>query len=554
MTFRMNTRRIALWITAWLLLPLAAQENPVARLNRQAYLALEDGKAQLESENPAAALELFTESRKLYGELQALDPEFNAVLIEKRMEELDAEIARLQETLPAESVADASSPGSSGGDDYEQLYLQAREKIAREASRVLELEKRHLDTVIQLREANKTLREQQRELATLKQESMKMRGETGQELAELRRQVRDMARFNELLQEKTDRMEADVATQEEEKTRLKEELAGLRELETVLKADLEKARQQVRAAQSQSNTAEQRLILQRNQLQDDLQSANRDLASAQEEVGKLSTKLEGLALLEDSVVVMEERDQENRARIAALEQQVQTALQEKTAAEETLAAQQAKVGELETQTQAQEQAVLQKDQRIQELEAELAALKENSGKLPELQEQLARQENELASTRAALKESRIENTTLTQTISFLEEEKKRLAEELADSEKERARMTAGFEEAEKVKWESRESVKELRGEVKELQRSLRDEQATASRLQTVNTRLKEELSSAQLNLDQNRDARARLEKTAQQQLASIADQLNEINRLRNELNEKTDRIQELESAASAPQD
>jgi len=543
-------------------------------LYTEAFLALSDGNHLLDAGKPRQALEKYRESQMLYLDLRGRDPEFKANTVTYRLEVLE-------EKLAAMAPKPTPSPAPSGGDspppeqpadpeDYQALYLQAREKLAQEAARLARLEARMIDADTRLKENQTRLSAQTVHLRELRDELSRRKSESATRLEALETESRDFARFNELLKERADTVEA-------ENRELKRKIAGLAEdLDTTEKARdaLEESHGTLQSelAEEKMNATqgEQRLILERNQLRDDLAEANRLLELEKKQLQEVQAKTKDLPLLEETVIELNTRNEELKTRVRTLEAENATATgqvaditREKDTLTETLEP-------LKTKLAAASERVREVEARAEALQAER---EDHAKRLSTLETRLGEAQNRLGTTGVALEESRSNTETLEKRLKQIQAEREKLQGELAKARKTGSGAEAKLAKAEEAHWEYRDRLKTLETEKRDLARQAADLEKIRDRLAANVSELEEQMAAQveketsgksqtkeltvlraeraglkeqvdiltterdrlQLNLRQEREGRQQLKKTVDQQLDAITERMNEIIALRAKL-------------------
>ncbi|MEX2608030.1 MAG: hypothetical protein WD708_11855 [Kiritimatiellia bacterium] len=300
------------------LTPLAAQQPDMEDLNTEAYLSMLDADKLLEEKKQAEALPLYQQALQAYQQLKSRDPEFKTRIVDYRIEVLTEKIDTLRNSLPAQEKVQPAPKEASNvplEDNYETLYVETREKMLRDAARLLELEKRNIEMVVTLRENQQTLHQQQSQLQELRKELSDRESAQQKSTNALRKEIEDLNRFNTLLQERTDRLESstrDLTTERDElRGTIQERNRQLSELDDIhQKTQKELAAEKLNATQS-----EQRMILARNQLRDDLDATKRELESARQAEALAAEKMAEVALLEETVIELNNRNEQQSVQL-----------------------------------------------------------------------------------------------------------------------------------------------------------------------------------------------------------------------------------------------
>ncbi len=319
------------------LTPLFAQQPDLEDLNTEAYLSMLDADNLLDQGKEAEALPLYRQALQEYEELKTRDPDFKTTIVEYRIEILTEKIDTLRKTLPAQARAQplpAEATVAPQQDNYESLYLETREKMLRDAARLLELERRNIEMVVTLRENQQTLNQQQAHLRELRKQLSDNEAEQQGSTAALQKEVQDLNRFNTLLQERADTMEGTnrdlTAERDEMRVTIRERNRQLSELEE----NFQETQKELAEEKRNANQNEQRLILSRNQLRDDLEETKRELETARMAEAQAAEKVAGVALLEETVIELNKRNEQQAAQLREASEQISTLLQERNAREE----------------------------------------------------------------------------------------------------------------------------------------------------------------------------------------------------------------------------
>ena len=298
-------------------LPIIADEvDPREAVLSQAILALMDGDAKREAGQPDAAAPLYRDALNLLKDLQGEHGDFKARIVAFRIDYLEEQLhalspatsdpaaasARLREN--EERDADRAAPPA---EDYERLYIQAKEEGLRNSIRLLDMEKRHLDLQMSLRERDTQLREVRDELATLRRDAERSRSESAREIREATSEAQSQRRFNALLEDRVNNLEKDLEE-------MSEVLATSREKEAEAELELQRARSEVGQARRALEELEESARQETEQLGDRLLQRSEELRTARtvkealrEQIAPLEEQVAGLPLLEETVIELHRR-------------------------------------------------------------------------------------------------------------------------------------------------------------------------------------------------------------------------------------------------------
>jgi len=569
-----------------LFLPLAAETASLEEINTEAYLSLMDADTLVEENKAEEALPFYKKSLQSYQEIKQKDPSFKPKIVAYRIDLITRKISELSQQLPEGGASKAVIEEEEK--DFKALYLQTREEMVRNSNRLLALEKRDIQMSTLLRKRQEELNRLQGLLRDMEKELNTAKAEQGKSTASLQKEINDLSRFNALLQDRADKLEIDtkqLILQRDDLLNEGRELSG----------NLDEITQEHQALQKElaefkrnSTLSEQRLILNRNQLQDDLKVLKIELGNTQEKVLELETKTEEVPLLEESVAELTRRNEAQLETIAELTgslEEIQATMDE---TQETLAqttsryeealnqieqlqlekteweAQKQRIADnqkaLEEKLQSQEEEVARHLEERKRAEMERAkVLEERSGfrdrikthvnekkeldtKFAETQKVLQNLEQDKVDLEILLEEQKAETEKAQKEVSELKDyydidsqELKTLKENTEEWSNKVAALDAALQR-------KTEDMKVLAKEVSNLREELSEESATRNQMQVqmnaVENKLQKteaERSRLELNFQQESDQRKRLQKNAEQQLNTITDRMNEIISLRQQI-------------------
>lgn len=303
----MKTRLLLLFLFCLSGLQLFAENDSLENLLSQAVIHLMDGDDQAEQGNNPAAAALYEQALELLRGIQESDPAFNTNIVEFRIENLEEKLAEIspetgslaQPSLVTREVQDSMH--------YERLYIEAKEKALADSQRLLEVERRNLDLQMALRERERILNQQRDQLQENQREIARLKREKESNTQDTTRELQDLRRFNNLLQDRANALE----TQNEE---LNEMLANIRERDAEravqiqsFRADLlaaEKTLEQERGA-NEAEVAELRAHL--STCAAESRERFEKLDQAYQEIESLREQIAGLPLLEETVIELNRR-------------------------------------------------------------------------------------------------------------------------------------------------------------------------------------------------------------------------------------------------------
>jgi hypothetical protein len=298
-----------------------AQEPDVSldALSTEAYLAMMDGDRLQEDGEPESALEKYLESQERYLDLRERDPDFKSRVVSYRLDLLQTKIADLRPepaASPTPETPEVTQPQSTGPEDFQTLFLQAREQLAKETARLATLEKRMIEADARVRQSREELKERNEELRTVRRELVALKESSGERNEILEEELKDVTKFNELLKARSDEVEEENRKLLQARGELAGQVADQQERLETLQAELQAAKEELANRKMSTTQSEQRLILERNQLRDDKTELTRRLEEQQDLMTSLQERIEDVALLEESVIVLNNR---NEALIAELQ-------------------------------------------------------------------------------------------------------------------------------------------------------------------------------------------------------------------------------------------
>lgn len=362
------------------LLPLSAQEPDLEDINTDAYLSMLDADKRMEEEKPQEALPLYQQALEAYKELNRRDPGFKTKIVSYRMDILTEKVESLTQSMPNQPAGPARAESDTEvptEDNYEALYLETREKMARDAARLLELEKRNIEMVVTLRESQETLTRQEEQIRELRKQVEASETEQKRAAAGLEKEVRDLTRFNTLLQERADRLEGATQGLTAERDELRATVAERNRQLAELEDSHGEIQKELSLQKLNATQGEQRLILARNQLRDDLEAAKRELEEARTRLKAAEEKSAGVALLEETVIELNRRNEtqtaqlrETRGEMERLQVELEKIQHERDQAIEKL-----------TEVREEVKSTREVTQNLRRAESELAAVQKEAAKL-----------------------------------------------------------------------------------------------------------------------------------------------------------------------------
>lgn len=314
--------RILLLICGWAAFSFQgiAQETETSLdgLSTEAYLSMMDGDRLLEAGEQEAALEKYLESRQRYRALRERDPEFKSRVVSYRLELLEDKLAGLQPSPAASPTPEAPQPEATGPEDFQQLFLQAREQLAKETTRLATLEKRMVEADAGVRDTREELKERTEQLRSVRQELVALKESSAERIEILEEELKDVMKFNELLKERSDEVEEENRELTQARGELAGQVADQQERLEALESELQTAKTELANKKMSTTQSEQRLILERNQLRDDKAELTRQLKEQGEELTALRERIEDVALLEESVILLNNRNEALTAELQNL--------------------------------------------------------------------------------------------------------------------------------------------------------------------------------------------------------------------------------------------
>lgn len=355
----------------------------------EAVLALMDGDEQAERGNLPAAVSLYEQSLALLRQIQVSDPGFNTNIVDFRIENIEAKLTALAGQVRTEPPGGAVAAAKEDSTHFERLYLEAKEQAIAHSQRLLDVERRNLDLQLALREREQALNRQREEIQEAQRELARLRREKETLDQNSTRELQDLRRFNNLLQDRANQVEA-------ENTELSETLAVVRErdaeravLVQSLRSDLLTAEQALEEAQIAGDAEQENLRERLRDCAEESRDRFEQLENASTEIETLRGQLAGLPLLEETVIELNRRLNRQTAE-----------LEVKEALEETVAQQRGEVEELRN-TLAGNLSRL--TETLNELTQTRRILDEQTRQVETLRERLAAGEYD-----AALEEERLE--------------------------------------------------------------------------------------------------------------------------------------------------
>jgi len=296
--------------------PGSAQEvESMEALSTEAFLSLMDGDQLLEAGNEDAALKKYQESRRKYLSVREQDETYKHRVVSYRLELLDEKISTLTPQEDAPSSSGEQEPAMellAGEENFQELYLQAREQLAQETARVSILERRMIEATTAVEAARTQLQEQSAELR-----------EARKRLNVLEADSKDVIKFNELLKDRSEEIEQENAELVKERAALVVQVAAHNEKLESLMAEMEETTAELTEKKTNTTQTTQRLILERNQLRDDKEEAYRQLAETTKRMESMEERMEDVELLEESVIVLNNRNETQAEQLESLKAEVQ---------------------------------------------------------------------------------------------------------------------------------------------------------------------------------------------------------------------------------------
>ena len=284
-------------------------------LSTEAFLSLMDGDQLLEAGNEDAALKKYQESRRKYLSVREQDETYKHRVVSYRLELLDEKISTLTPQEDAPSSSGEQEPAMellAGEENFQELYLQAREQLAQETARVSILERRMIEATTAVEAARTQLQEQSAELR-----------EARKRLNVLEADSKDVIKFNELLKDRSEEIEQENAELVKERAALVVQVAAHNEKLESLMAEMEETTAELTEKKTNTTQTTQRLILERNQLRDDKEEAYRQLAEKTKRMESMEERMDDVELLEESVIVLNNRNETQAEQLESLKAEVQ---------------------------------------------------------------------------------------------------------------------------------------------------------------------------------------------------------------------------------------
>jgi|GEM_PF-1448844 len=479
---------------------LGAQTSTLEDINTEAYLSMMDADKLLEEAKPAEALGYYQKSLQAYQSLKTQDPTFKRQIVDYRIDLLQKKIAELKKQVPDSDrqPVPGSAEVSPEEKDFKTLYFQTREKMLQESGRLLDLEKRNIQMTVAMREKLQELQQLQAVIRDLESRLNSARTEQGKETAALEKEVNNFDRFNKLLQEKADKLEIDnrelLATSETLNNAGRELSGDL----AVLKAQYEGLQKEVTDTKTNATQSEQRLILSRNQFRDDLDAKTIEHTTSQKVVAELQVKIHELPLLEETVLELNRRNEEQAVAIGTLEANI-------TKSQKTLEAQEGKkqaslalLEPLQTKIETLTNEKITLAKQLTELTAnrdQIAATVETAEKsLVKIQAKMAKNLEQKNSSEAAKQKALSEGSELSDQVTALSRENLVLKENLEQFTSTVSSLTEKETEVEGVMVQKNKDLATLAKRLSEVQDSVKEMKRTNSDLLSSNDALQKELT------------------------------------------------------------
>lgn len=479
---------------------LGAQTSSLEDINTEAYLSMMDADKLLEEAKPAEALGYYQKSLQAYQLLKTQDPTFKRQIVDYRIDLLQEKIAGLKEQVPdaERQPAPRSAEVSPEEKDFKTLYFQTREKMLQESGRLLDLEKRNIQMTVAMREKLQEMQQLQAVIRDLESRLNSARTEQGKETAALEKEVNNFDRFNKLLQEKADKLELDnrelLATSESLNNEGRELSGDL----AVLKAQYEGLEKELTDTKTNATQSEQRLILSRNQFRDDLDAKTTEHTTSQKVVAELQLKVQELPLLEETVIELNRRNEEQAAVIITLQADI-------TESQKNLETQ---AGEKQTSLGLLEPLQIQIETLTNEkttLAEQLATVTANRDQIAvavetaeksivEIQAKMAENLEQKNSSEAAKEKALSEGSELSDQVTTLSRENMDLNKKLEKFNRTVSSFTEKGTELEEVMVQKNKDLATLAKRLSEVQDSVKEMKRTNSDLLSSNDALQKEIS------------------------------------------------------------
>lgn len=302
-----------------------AASNSLEDLLSQAVITLMDGDEQAERGNTPAARALYEQALGILHRIQDQDPAFNTNIIEFRIENIEEKISGLTPETEAESPASSTEPDAQDTHDLERRFLDAKEKALADSQRLLEVERRNLDLQMALRERERVLTQQRDQLQENQREITRLQRAKEQLTQETNREVQDLRRFNNLLQDRSNALET-------ENERILETLAHLRERDAERGVRVESLRNDLLEIEQTLERERETAEAENTQLRDRLSACAAEsrgrfeqLDQAQQTIEALQQQVAGVPLLEDTVIELNRRLNQQTLHMEAREAELNRA-------------------------------------------------------------------------------------------------------------------------------------------------------------------------------------------------------------------------------------
>jgi len=331
----MKTRHLLLILLFFLSgLNLLAENDSLENMLSQAVITLMDGDEQAEQGNKPAATALYEQALELLRRIQESDPAFNTNIVEFRIENLEEKLADISpETGPAEPPSRATTDVLDST-HYERLYIEAKEKALADSQRLLEVERRNLDLQMALRERERVLNQQRDQLQENQREIARLKREKESSTQDTTRELQDLRRFNNLLQDRANALET-------ENKQLGEALANVRERDAERAVQLQTFRANLLAAEQtleqerEANKAEiEELRAHLSTCAAESRERFEKLEQAYQEIESLREQIAGLPLLEETVIELNRRLNRHTLELEAKQDAEATAKRREAESEE----------------------------------------------------------------------------------------------------------------------------------------------------------------------------------------------------------------------------
>jgi len=372
---------------------LIADAPDLDGMTTEAYLNMLDADSLVEEERLDEARELYVRALRTYRTLRRDHPDFRSDLVEYRIDLLQSRLEGWEGEVPEEDVETVDIRAELPADDFEELYLQTREKMLRDAERLLELERRNIEMVVRMRELQQQVEQEEQAKRELRRQAEERGREHENTTAALQREVRDLSRFNNLLQTRADTLEetnAEIAADLNQSQML---LGELREALEESEEGYQELRREFTEFQADATRTEQRLILQRNQFRDDLALAEDQLQQAGEFVTEAEERVANVELLEETVLELNRRNEAREKEISQGEEE----------RERLLAEIEALNGELEQEREKSVELQSKKEEAISAMEQhseDMSRIRNLNRRVRQAESDLAQKEQELSAKSA----------------------------------------------------------------------------------------------------------------------------------------------------------